>query len=164
MPVKEDRRQLILRLIRAQPVRTQDELAAQLAEHGVAVSQVTLSRDLRELGVVKTANGYEDVRRIGAELTADADESLTRVLADFLKSAAAAGNLVVLKTGPGGAGAVALALDEAAWPEIVGTIAGDDTIFAATPNPKSAQRVLRRLTAAAGARTDSNGRSRKNKT
>ncbi len=148
MPVKEDRRQLILGLIRAQPVRTQDELAAQLAERGIATSQVTLSRDLRELGVVKTADGYEEVRRIGADpaAAADADENLRRVLADFLKSADAAGNLVVLKTGPGGAGAVALALDEAAWPEIVGTIAGDDTIFAAARNAKSAQRVLRRLT------------------
>ena len=150
MPVKEDRRQLILRLIRAQPVHTQDELAAQLAEHGVAASQVTLSRDLREIGVVKTADGYEEARRIGADpaAAADADESLNRVLADFLKGAAAAGNLVVLKTGPGGAGAVALALDKAAWPEIVGTIAGDDTIFAATRNAKSAQQVARRLTAA----------------
>ncbi len=143
MSVKEHRRQLILRLIRSQPVRTQDALAAQLVEHGIETSQVTLSRDLRELGVVKTANGYEEVRRIGA---ADADENRGRLPTDFLESVAVADNLVVLKTGPGGAGAVALALDEAAWPEIVGTVAGDDTVFAATPNAKSAQRVRRRLT------------------
>lgn len=160
MPGKEDRRQLILRLIRARPVRTQDELAARLAEHGIATSQVTLSRDLRELGVAKTADGYAQVRRSGAPAAAesDADENLRRVPAEFLKSAAAAGNLVVLKTGPGGAGAVALALDEAAWPEIVGTIAGDDTIFAATQNAKSAQRLLLRLAAAADARADADSR------
>lgn len=149
---KEERRQLILRLIRARPVRTHDELAAQLAEHGVAASQVTLSRDLRELGIVKTADGYEPMRRGGAPPAPDADAALRRVPAEFLKSAAAADNIVVLKTGPGGAGAVALALDEAAWPEITGTIAGDDTIFAATQNAKSAQRLLRRLAAAADAR------------
>ena len=151
---KEERRQLILRLIRARPVRTHDELAAQLAEHGVAASQVTLSRDLRELGIVKTADGYEPMRRGGPPPASapDADAALRRVPAEFLKSAAAAGNLVVLKTGPGGAGAVALALDETAWPEIIGTIAGDDTIFAATQNAKSAQRLRRRLAAAADAR------------
>lgn len=147
MPAKQERRQLILRLIRSRSVRTQDELAAQLAEQGIAASQVTLSRDLRVLGVVKTANGYEEASRIGAPPGAatDADENLNRVLADFLKSVALAGNLVVLKTDPGGAGAVALALDEAAWPEIVGTLAGDDTIFAATRNRESAERIQQRL-------------------
>ena len=148
MAAKDERQQSVLSLIRSRSVRTQDELAAQLAANGVATSQVTLSRDLRELGVVKTANGYEEARRIGAEASAaaaDADENLARVLADFLLDVQLAANLVILKTNPGGAGAVALALDQADWPDVVGTLAGDDTIFAATQSPKTAERVRRRL-------------------
>ncbi len=147
MASKDERRQLALQLIRSRPVHTQDDLAAQLAEHGIETSQVTLSRDLRELGIVKTTAGYEEARRLGADpaVAADADENLKRVLADFLTGLEVAGNLVVIKTNPGGAGAVALALDAAQWPDIVGTLAGDDTIFAATASPASAERVRRRL-------------------
>ena len=147
MASKDERRQLVLRLIRSRPVHTQDELAAQLAEDGIDTSQVTLSRDLRELGIVKTVDGYEEARRLGADpaVAADADENLKRVLGDFLTGVEVAGNLVVIKTNPGGAGAVALALDAAQWPDIVGTLAGDDTIFAATASPASAERVRRRL-------------------
>ena len=147
MASKDERRQLVLRLIRSRPVHTQDELAAQLAEDGIDTSQVTLSRDLRELGIVKTIDGYEEARRLGADpaVAVDADENLKRVLADFLTGLDVAGNLVVIKTNPGGAGAVALALDAAQWPDIVGTLAGDDTIFAATASPASAERVCKRL-------------------
>ena len=147
MASKDERRQLVLRLIRSRPVHTQDDLAAQLAEHGIGTSQVTLSRDLRELAIVKTIGGYEEARRLGADpaVAADADENLKRVLSDFLTGVDVAGNLVVIKTNPGGAGAVALALDAAQWPDIVGTLAGDDTIFAATATPASAERVRRRL-------------------
>ena len=143
MASKPKRQREILRLIRAQSVRTQEDLAAALALHGIDVSQVTLSRDLRELAVVKTASGYEEARRLGSDV--GSKEDLARVLAEFLREVGTAQNLVVLKTEPGGAGPVALALDAVSWPEVVGTIAGDDTIFVATSDARTAETIRQRI-------------------
>lgn len=140
---KARRQATLLDVIRRHPVRTQGELSRALAGRGVRASQVTLSRDLRELGVVKAPEGY---REPGSDRAPESsEEALSRVLREFLVEATPAQNLVVLKTKPGGANAVALALDRAGWSDIIGTVAGDDTILAATPSAAKAQAVAGRL-------------------
>ena len=138
---KNARQSLLLEVVRERTPRTQEELAELMADRGVEVSQVTLSRDLRELGVVKSPEGYREPDS-AARPSGDA---LLRTLRDFLVGVEVAQNLVVLKTNPGGAAAVALGLDRASWDEIVGTVAGDDTIFAATPSAGAAKRLAERL-------------------
>ncbi len=137
--MKARRQREILGLIKSLRLRTQDELSAALADREIEVSQGTLSRDLRELGIVKTADGY-------TESAVSGDGSMTRqnlaaVLAQFLVGLQTAQNLVVLRTVPGGANALAQHLDAMAWPDVVGTIAGDDTIFVATLDAQTAARV-----------------------
>ncbi len=138
---KAQRQSLLLKVVRRGGLRTQEELGEALASQGVEVSQVTLSRDLRELGVVKTVEGYQD----GSRLAPAPVESLQRVLREFLLDAVPAQNLVVLRTYPGGAGPVALGLDRSGWPEIVGTVAGDDTIFVATASSGTAKQLANKL-------------------
>ncbi len=144
MSVAKARRQrAILRLLKAVAVHTHDELAAALADRGIEVSQGTLSRDLRELGVVKKAGRYavapglDTPRRAIAELAA--------AIAQFSVETRTAGNLVVMRTRPGSAGALAQFLDAANLQGIVGTVAGDDTIFAATSDARTAKAVVQRL-------------------
>ena len=100
---------------------------------------MTLSRDIRELGLVKTPEGYRQMaaRRIRPEFAT--------LAAEFLRDACAAQNLVVLKTSPGHANSVAVALDQEEWPEVVGTIAGDDTILVISPDNHTAGELQKRL-------------------
>lgn len=140
------RRDAIVRLVREEPVRSQEELQRLLARRGFDATQPTLSRDVRELGLVKTPRGYSLPGDAGP--AADAERRLgrlARVLADSLLSVRIAGTLVVLKTPPAGAHPLARALDEAELPEAVGTIAGDDTIFVAAPDPAAARALAARL-------------------
>lgn len=139
------RHRAILHLVGSRQLRTQDELAAALNGRGIEVSQGTLSRDLRELGIVKTADGYAESGLPGDGPTAR--QNLTAVAARFLVRAETAQNLVVLRTQPGGANALAQALDAMEWPEVIGTIAGDDTIFAAASDPGTAARLRERIEA-----------------
>lgn len=139
---KAYRQAQILKLIRGGSVATQEELAQRLAAAGVDASQVTLSRDIRELGLIKTAAGYREPRGVGPEAARD---NLPRVLQEFLRDIRVAQNLVVLRTVPGGAQPVARALDSEERPEIVGTVAGDDTIFIAAPSAASAKSLQRKL-------------------
>lgn len=120
-------------------LRTHDQLAAALHQRGIEASQGTLSRDLRELGIVKAADGY--ALGNGADRNSQLQRELARATAQFLVGLQAAQNIVVLHTHPGGANALAQVLDAAQWPEIIGTIAGDDTIFVATRDNGTAVRV-----------------------
>lgn len=142
--MKTRRQREILGLIRSSRLRTQEELSSALSKRKIEVSQGTLSRDLRELGIVKTADGYALPSLVDDAATRN---NLSAVAAQFLTGMRTAHNLVVLRTAPGGANALAQHLDAADWPDVVGTIAGDDTIFAATEDPETALRVLRRLEA-----------------
>ncbi len=143
--VKARRQRLILSLVESVQVRTHGELAARLSERGIGVSQGTLSRDLRELGIVKTADGYAVANR--SDPSSRAQQRLARAVSEFLLQLHTARNLVVLRTDPGGASALARFLDAAQWPEIIGTIAGDDTIFVATRDVPTARRVREMLEA-----------------
>ena len=131
------------KLVREKTIRTQEALAAELAKKGIETTQVTLSRDLRELAIVKTSEGYQE--RAAVVRTSASLSNLTHVLHEFLRESRVAQNLVVLKTNPGSANAVALALDTANLPEIVGTIAGDDTIFIAASDLPSAHQLEQKL-------------------
>jgi transcriptional regulator of arginine metabolism len=129
----------ILKLIRSRNVSTQDELARALREQGIDATQVTLSRDLRELGLVKTADGYRELERDASNL------QFATLAGEFLQDVRLAQNQVVLKTAPGHASSVAVALDDEEWPEVVGTIAGDDTILVICKDSGTAGEVRTKL-------------------
>jgi transcriptional regulator of arginine metabolism len=129
----------ILKLIRGKRIHTQDELALELKNQGIAATQVTLSRDIRDLRLVKTRDGYQEV---APEETGPAFAMLA---AEFLKDVLRAQNLVILKTSPGHANSVAVALDSEGWPQVVGTIAGDDTILVIAPDNPTAEAVQEKL-------------------
>jgi transcriptional regulator of arginine metabolism len=129
----------ILKLIRAKGIHTQDELARELQHAGIAATQVTLSRDIRELRLVKTREGYSEM------LADEAGPSFASLAAEFLQDVRLAQNLVVLRTSPGHANSVAVALDSEEWPEVVGTLAGDDTILVIAPDNATAERVRQRF-------------------
>ena len=136
---KSYRQGQILKLIRAKRIHTQEELAQELKKQGIAATQVTLSRDLRELRLVKTREGYQEMA------SEEAGPQLRLLAAEFLQDVLRAQNLVVLKTAPGHANSVAVALDGEEWPEIVGTIAGDDTILVIAPDNPTAEAVQEKL-------------------
>lgn len=144
---RDVRRARILELVRGNRVRSQEELRSHLAERGIDVNQATLSRDLRDLGLLKGPQGYEIPA--GASTAAAASDSNMALLAaarTWLSEARAAGSLVVLKTPPGGASPLAIALDRAGLDGVVGTIAGDDTIFVAASDAARARRLVRWIT------------------
>jgi len=130
----------ILRLIRSKKIHTQDQLAHELASVGIAATQVTLSRDMRELGLVKGSEGYRQVESTSGP-------GIATMAAEFLWDAVVAQNLIVLKTAPGHASSVAISLDQEDWPDVVGTIAGDDTILVVCPDNTTAQHLQKRLMA-----------------
>jgi len=129
----------ILKLIRSKSIHTQEEIARELKAQGILATQVTLSRDIRELGLVKTPGGYRQMAEESGGL------SLAEIAGEFLHDVRLAQNLVVLKTAPGNANTLAAALDQARWQEICGTIAGDDTILVIAPDNDAAQGVRRKL-------------------
>ncbi len=131
----------ILRLIRSKKIHTQEALASELGALDVRTTQVTLSRDIRDLGLVKTSGGYREVT------AAQPGPDLASIIAEFLLEARVAQNLLVLKTAPGHASSVAIALDQSDWQEIVGTIAGDDTILVVTPDNTTAKKLRQKLLA-----------------
>ena len=140
---KAFRQAQIRKIITGGRVATQEELAHQLAELGIPTTQATLSRDIRELGIVKTAQGYRDSATANGQPRPR--DNLRRVFREFLRDVQTAQNFVVIKTNPGSANTVALALDAENWPEIIGTVAGDDTIFAATAGAAAAKKLRQRL-------------------
>lgn len=142
------RRAEILRLVQRRPVRSQEELGRLLRDRGFAVAQPTLSRDVKDLGLARTPTGYAAPPEPSPFVPgARRAEALDRALAQSGLAVEPAGSLVVIRTPSAGAHPVARALDEAAVPGVVGTVAGDDTVFVATPDPATARRVARRLAA-----------------
>ena len=130
---KNFRQGQILKLIRSKGISTQEELAQELKKVGIAATQVTLSRDIRDLGLSKTPEGYRQL------VPSEAGPQLATLAAEFLLDVRLAQNLVVLKTSPGHANSVAVALDAETWPEAVGTLAGDDTILVIAPDNATAE-------------------------
>jgi len=140
--VKEQRQKAIEAIVRRSAVRRQEELVERLAERGIEATQSSVSRDLRELGVAKIAGRY-----VLPAAAPGAPEALDE-LAHALRAARPAGpHLTVVLTLTGAAPTVGLALDRAGWKEIVGTVAGDDTVFVATAGAREQTRILHRLNA-----------------
>ena len=132
-------------LLRTEQVETQEDLRRKLARRGIHVTQATVSRDIEEIGLVKTRAGYRLPE--AAEPIAPPPPTLTIVLKEFLTDVRQASNLVVLKTRPGNAHSVAVALDANPWEEVVGTVAGDDTIFIATSSSRDAEAIRKKIRA-----------------
>jgi transcriptional regulator of arginine metabolism len=132
----------ILELVSSEPMVTQDEMVRRLSQQGLKVTQATLSRDIKELGLVKSADGYAAP---GVAAEAAPTPSLSHLLREFVVDVREAQNLLVLKTPPGSAQPVARALDAEKWPELVGTIAGDDTIVVISSNAKGCRQLGKRI-------------------
>ena len=145
------RRAEILELVRGQSVPSQEALQRLLRRRGFAVAQPTLSRDVAALGLARTPRGYALADAAGAFVPEERRAAaLDRALGQAGLSARAAGTLVVVRTGAAGANPLARAIDEAALPGALGTIAGDDTVFVAAADAAAARRIARRLSAPMG--------------
>ena len=139
------RRSMLAKIIRERAVGRQTELVAMLREHGHAATQSSVSRDLRELGVAKMGDRYV------LPETAIPPKNDFSMLKQFVNARLTAGtNLTVLKTAVGSAQSVAVAIDTARWPEVIGTISGDDTIFIATAGAREQHKLSLRLLAIFG--------------
>lgn len=136
------RQQLIVELAHDGPLPNQQELCRVLARRGFPVTQATLSRDINELGLVRTPEGY--TLRNGDAPTEPAP-TVSRIVREFVREVRRAQNLLVVKTIPGSAQPVAVAVDAEAWDNVVGTVAGDDTLLIITSNNKSARQLQARL-------------------
>ncbi|HEY7354429.1 MAG TPA: ArgR family transcriptional regulator [Terriglobales bacterium] len=138
------RQKAILDLLDENPISSQEELQKLLRRRGFDAGQATLSRDIRELGLVKSAGGYSIP---GSELPIPETDlpPVSRLVREFVTSVRAAENLLVTKTSIGSAQPVAAALDGENWPEAVGTIAGDDTILIVCADRRAADRLAGRI-------------------
>jgi transcriptional regulator of arginine metabolism len=141
---KRFRQGQILKVLAGPPVGSQDALRRQLVHLGVRVTQATLSRDLRELRLVKTAEGYRPLSAATAEETSSIP-ALARAVKEFLLDVRPAQNMLVLKTPPGGAQPIAAALDAERWKEVAGTLAGDDTVLIIAPSRAARAVVQKRI-------------------
>lgn len=149
--MKTQRHAAILRIVRHDTIGSQEQLRERLKAEGFAVTQATLSRDIRELGLAKVAAPDGGSRYAPSpEGTAGVRPQLEQLLPTMLVSAEGVGPLLVLKTTTGGAQALALALDGAGWSEVIGTIAGDDAILAIARSERARRAVQVRLRELAG--------------
>jgi transcriptional regulator of arginine metabolism len=141
--MKLQRHAAILRLVRGQRITSQDELRKALKAADFSVTQATLSRDVRELGLAKLTDAH------GSYYAQPGDSGVRpdfqAVLGALLTGVDGVGPLLVLRTANGSAGAVAVAIDQAAWSEIIGTVAGEDTLLVITRSEKARERVAGRL-------------------
>ncbi|MBT8085581.1 MAG: arginine repressor [Woeseia sp.] len=135
-----ERRNAIVSLLSAGPASTQQSVVTALNAQGYEATQSSVSRDLRELGALKTPAGYV--------LPKNADDGIDEIaaVADLIRELKPAGpNLLVIRTGIGAAQRVALALDRCGWPEIVGNVGGDDTVFTATSGAAAQRNIVARV-------------------
>jgi transcriptional regulator of arginine metabolism len=147
---KRMRQQAILRVIGARPVRTQEELATALRRAGFEATQATVSRDIEELGLVKVrgARGEHHYEVASRNTIVDAQQGPTRLrrfCEDYAVDGAVSESIVVLRSTPGSANALAAAIDACAFRHVVGTLAGDDTVFVATEGTRWSRKVLDEL-------------------
>jgi transcriptional regulator of arginine metabolism len=135
----------ITKVIGEQRIESQEELRRELGRRGMRVNQATLSRDIHELGLVKTGEGYRALSAAAPGIEGTGPQALGRVLKEFLSDIRPAQNILVLKTPPGSAQTLAVALDSEKWKEVAGTVAGDDTVLIVTPSPKARAALQKRL-------------------
>ena len=146
--IKQLRQREIRDLLAQRSIRTQQELAAALRERGFRATQATISRDVAELGLMKSNRAGVQTYVVPARVTeaeSTGEERLRALLRDLPVEIREAGLMLVIKTLPGSAHAIAAALDRTRWSEVVGSIAGDDTVFVAFADRMSMQRIRGRL-------------------
>lgn len=145
--MKARRQRKILEIIRQKSIETQEELAANLGKCGFEVTQATVSRDIKELGLIKIPgeNNVFKYASPGEQYVQRAEDRLKRYFRDTVVSLVLSEHLIVIKTHPGGAQGVASAIDQAGWPEIIGTVGGDDTILVVIKPKRAAETVLKRF-------------------
>ncbi len=141
---KLSRQNLIVELVRREPFANQEQLRRTLLKHDFDVTQATLSRDIHELGLVKTAEGYGPANGDQRSEPATVPAAM-RLVREFVTEVREAQNLIVVKTAAGSAQPVASALDAENWPELVGTVGGDDTILVISQSKKNARKLALRL-------------------
>ncbi|MFX4260957.1 arginine repressor [Pelotomaculum propionicicum] len=145
--MKAGRQHKILEIIRRQHIGTQEELSSELRKSGIKVTQATVSRDIKELGLVKIpfANNEFYYASPGESRLHRSEERLKRLLLNSVVGLDASENLIIVKTNPGGAQVVASAIDTSGWDEIIGTVGGDDTILVVVKPKEAAGAVLKRF-------------------
>lgn len=151
--MKTHRQSLIRDLIERESITSQEQLRLRLQERGIAATQATLSRDIRELGLVKrpTDGAYRSLGNVASADAASAAAELADATGEYLRAQEVIINMIVLRTDPGQAQPLAVAIDRAKLAEVAGTIAGDDTILVICRSPEGAQHVSERFTAFSGA-------------
>lgn len=143
--VKTKRHRKILEIIKENIVSTQEDLADLLKAEGFNVTQATVSRDIKELALIKITAGNDQYRySLPTEITVS-ETRLRFMLKEFVLNYAASGNILVVRTAPGNANAVASALDNAQWGEILGSVAGDDTILLVARNEEEIPHIINKL-------------------
>jgi transcriptional regulator of arginine metabolism len=144
--MKSRRQALILELVEREAITSQEQLRSRLRAHGVEATQATLSRDVRDLGLVKRAadGAYRSATALGSD-AGDAEAAFEQAVQDYLVRAESVEQLIVLKTDPGQAQALAVAIDRAPLAEVVGTIGGDDTILVICRSADQASSLVERL-------------------
>lgn len=143
--MKKKRLDKILEIIKNNEIETQAELAAMLRNSGFNVTQATVSRDIRELGLIKTPASKGGQKYEAGTPVNEEQRRFIRVMGESVQSVDTAQNILVIKTGSGMAMSVALALDNLRLPEVVGTIAGDDTIMAAVRTSEEARVLMEKM-------------------
>ena len=136
---------VILDLVKQVPFTSQDDLRRELDKRGFQVTQATLSRDIHRLGLVKMPQGYTLPAPNGSGIPGPSARALERLFREFVRDVREAQNLLVVKTAVGSAQPVAVAWDAQSWPEVVGTVAGDDTILVICPDKNTARKVAGRI-------------------
>ncbi len=145
---KERRQRAIAGLIRDGGPSSQEELAERLSKLGFSVTQATISRDLEQIGAVKVRRSGQLSYALGDQAQSGGHAQLPNLLRDFVRSIDTAANLLVIKTPPGSAHLIGVALDQSNLPEVVGTICGDDTIFVACESPAVASELATKMRSA----------------
>lgn len=142
MVSKKTRQTRIIEIARKSSIASQEELASVLRDEGIDVTQSTLSRDIRELGLVKSRGRY----KLSSESNAiPTTEILRRTFGQLVIRTAMSGNIIMIKTSPGNAHSIGVVLDAAQWPEVLGTVAGDDTVFILLRNGRLGKKVLKKI-------------------
>lgn len=143
--MKNRRQRRILEIVSNETIGTQKELAERLQQEGFETTQATISRDIKELLLVKVNIGGDRYKYVIAQETPVTDAKLRMVLREFIISYDFSENLLILNTAPGNANTVASAIDRARWPQVIGTLAGDDTVMLVIKPKKAVKDVVEKI-------------------
>ena len=143
--MKNRRQRRILEIVSNETIGTQKALAERLQQEGFETTQATISRDIKELLLVKVNIGGDRYKYVIAQETPVTDAKLRMVLREFILSYDYSENLLILNTAPGNANTVASAIDRARWPQVIGTLAGDDTVMLVIKPKEAVQEVVEKI-------------------